>query len=122
MARIAILVVLALVLPAWTQFGENILRFADNNTETADKAADGVADQRAARDMDIGRFYIGQRNYTAALNRFKIVVTHFPASRCVEEALARLAESYLALGIASEAQAAVAVLAASSRTVIGPPK
>jgi hypothetical protein len=51
MARIAILAVLTLVFPAWTQPGENMLRFADNNTEVADNAANGAADQRAARDM-----------------------------------------------------------------------
>jgi outer membrane protein assembly factor BamD len=110
MARIAILAVLTLVFPAWTQPGENMLRFADNNTEIADNAANGAADQRAARDMDVGRHYIGQRYYAAALNRFKIVVTQFPTSRHVEEALACLTETYLALGIASQAQTAVAVL------------
>jgi hypothetical protein len=70
MARIAILAVLTLVLPAWTQPVEDMLRVADNNTETADKAANEVADQRPARDMDVGRHLIGQRNYTGALNRF----------------------------------------------------
>jgi outer membrane protein assembly factor BamD len=110
MARIAILAVLTLVLPAWTQPVEDMLRVADNNTETADKAANEVADQRAARDMDVGRHLIGQRNYNGALNRFAVVVTQFPTSRDVEEALARLTEAYLALGIASRAQTAVAVL------------
>jgi len=110
MARIAILAVLTLALPAWTQPGENMLRFADNTTTTTDKAANGVADQSGERDMDIGRHLIDQRNYIGALNRFAVVVTHFPASRHVEESLARLTEVYLAIGIASQAQTAVAVL------------
>ncbi len=109
MARIAILAVLALVLPGWTQLGENMLRFVDN-TETAEKVVDGVADHHAGKDMDIGRYDIGKRNYVGALYRFKIVVTQFQTSRHVEEALARLTEVNLALGIASEAQNAAAVL------------
>jgi outer membrane protein assembly factor BamD len=60
--------------------------------------------------MDVVRYYIGKRNYTAALNRLKGVVIEFPTSSYVEESLARLTESYLALGIASEAATAAAVL------------
>lgn len=109
MARIAIWAFLALVLPAWTPVRENILRFADN-TETAEKVVDGVAYTQADKEMEVGRYYVGKRSYVAAVNRFKIVVTQFKTSRHVEEALARLTETYLALGVASEAQTAVAVL------------
>jgi outer membrane protein assembly factor BamD len=61
--------------------------------------------------MDIGRHYFGDREFLAALNRLKIVVTQFQASRHVEEALALLTDAYLALGNDSEAQTAAAVLA-----------
>jgi TolA-binding protein len=64
----------------------------------------------AERDMNIGRYNIGKRNYTGAINRFKTVITQYPTSANAEEALARLAESYLSLGITAEAQCAVAVL------------
>jgi outer membrane protein assembly factor BamD len=107
------LTLLALSLPGWTHWGENILWFAANSesaSESADNAADDRANQLASKQMEVARWYIGKRDYTAALNRLKIVVTIFSTSRYVEEALAHLAESYLALGLASEARTAVAVL------------
>jgi outer membrane protein assembly factor BamD len=108
MTRIAISAVLILLLPGWTQPTDNVLRFADS-TETAEKAADGI-DQQAGKEMHVGRAEIDKRNYIGALNRFKTVVTRFQTSRHVEEAWVRLTEIYLALGIPSEAQTAVAVL------------
>lgn len=67
-------------------------------------------DQLAGKEMDIGRFYLKQNNYTAAVNRFKVVVQVFQQTRHVEEALSRLVECYMALGIPSEAQTAAAIL------------
>jgi outer membrane protein assembly factor BamD len=75
------------------------------------KAKIAVAkDQLAAKEMEVGRFYLTQRNYTAAINRFRNVVAKYQTTRHVEEALERLTEGYLALGIAGEAQTAAAVL------------
>ena len=51
-----------------------------------------------------------RRDFTGAINRFKIVVTHYQTTRHVEEALMRLTEAYMALGIVNEAQTAAAVL------------
>jgi len=84
------------------------------NTEyaaTAKKKIEVARDQLAGKEMIIGRYYLEQRNYTGAINRFKIVVTQYQTTRQVEEALYRLAEAYMALGIVSEAQTAAAVLA-----------
>jgi len=67
-------------------------------------------DQLAAREMMVGRYYINKRDYTGAINRFKVVVTQYQTTRHVEEALMRLTESYMALGIVHEAQTAAAVL------------
>ena len=67
-------------------------------------------DQLAAKEMEIGRFYLSKRNYTAAINRFRTVVSKYQRTRHVEEALERLAEAYMALGIVTEAQTAAAVL------------
>jgi outer membrane protein assembly factor BamD len=67
-------------------------------------------DQLANKEMSVGRYYLDRRNYTAAINRFKIVVTKYQKTRHVEEALMRLAECYMALGIVQEAQTAAAVL------------
>jgi outer membrane protein assembly factor BamD len=67
-------------------------------------------DTLAASEMSVGRYYLSKRNYLAAINRFKTVVTNHQTTRQVEEALERLAECYMALGIKSEAQNAAAVL------------
>jgi outer membrane protein assembly factor BamD len=67
-------------------------------------------DQLAGKEMEIGRFYLKERNYIGAINRFKTVVTQHQTTRHVEEALARLAEAYLSMGIVGEAQTAAAVL------------
>jgi len=67
-------------------------------------------DQLAGKEMQIGRYYQERREYIAAIRRFRGVVENYPNTRHVEEALARLVECYLAMGIASEAQTAAAVL------------
>jgi outer membrane protein assembly factor BamD len=122
MVRMATLALLPLVLANWTPPDGNIYRFSD--TAEVSETAVGASDQDAAKELAIGRFYIGKRDYLGAINRFKVVLTHYPASSYVEEALVRLAESYLALvseppmgtkssnpeSLASEAQTAVAVL------------
>ena len=53
---------------------------------------------------------MARHDYTAAINRFKTVVTRYQTTRHVEEALARLTEAYMAIGIVGEAQTAAAVL------------
>jgi outer membrane protein assembly factor BamD len=67
-------------------------------------------DQLAGREMVVGRFYLGKRNFPAAINRFREVVSRYQTTRHVEEALMRLSEAYLALGVTNEAQTAAAVL------------
>lgn len=67
-------------------------------------------DQLAGREMMVGRYYLERRQYAGAINRFRTVVSQFQTTRHVEEALARLVESYMALGIVNEAQTAAAVL------------
>ena len=67
-------------------------------------------DQIAGKEMLVGRYYQERREYLASINRFRRVVEEFQSTRHIEEALARLAESYYALGLANEAQTATAVL------------
>jgi outer membrane protein assembly factor BamD len=67
-------------------------------------------DQLAGKEMQVGRYYLEQRNYLAAIGRFQVVVSEYENTRHVEEALERLTEAYLSLGITSEAQTAAAVL------------
>lgn len=69
-----------------------------------------VRDQLAGKEMTIGRYYLERRNFTAAINRFREVVAKYQTTRHVEEALMRLTEAYMALGITAEAQTAGAVL------------
>jgi outer membrane protein assembly factor BamD len=67
-------------------------------------------DQLAGKEMQIGRYYLDKKDYTGAINRFKVVVTRYQTTRHVEEALMRLTEAYMSLGIVVEAQTAAAVL------------
>jgi outer membrane protein assembly factor BamD len=76
----------------------------------ARKKMELARDQLAAKEMDIGRFNQKDKNFTGAINRFKVVVTQYQTTRHVEEALFRLAECYMMLGIVPEAQTAAAVL------------
>jgi outer membrane protein assembly factor BamD len=67
-------------------------------------------DQLAGKEMMVGRYYLNQHNYTAAINRFREVLAKYQTTRHAEEALLRLTEAYLALGVTNEAQTAAAVL------------
>ena len=67
-------------------------------------------DQLAGQHMEVGRYYLERRNFTAAINRFREVVAKYQTTRHVEEALQRLTEAYMSLGITGEAQTAAAVL------------
>ena len=67
-------------------------------------------DQLAGHEMNVGRYYLQRKNYTAAINRFREVLFKYQNTRESEEALERLTEAYLAMGIVDEAQTAAAVL------------
>jgi len=67
-------------------------------------------DQLAGKEMQVGRYYLERREYLAAIKRFRYVVENYSNTRHIEEALARLVEAYYAMGLASEAQTAAAVL------------
>jgi outer membrane protein assembly factor BamD len=77
---------------------------------SAQKKIGMARDQLAGKEMDVGRFYMNKRDFIGAINRFKVVVTQYQTTRHVEEALMRLTEAYVALGIIDEAQTAAAVL------------
>lgn len=71
---------------------------------------DLARDHLAGKDMSIGRYYEDQEQYLAAINRFRSVVENYQTTSHIPEALERLTECYLALGVNDEAQAAAAVL------------
>lgn len=76
----------------------------------AKKKIQVASDQLAGKELEIGRFYLQKRNYSGAINRFRTVVSRYQTTRHVEEALERLTEAYMAMGIVNEAQTAAAVL------------
>jgi outer membrane protein assembly factor BamD len=83
------------------------------NTEYARDARlklDLTFDHLAGKEMYVGRFYLKQNKHIAAINRFKKVITDYQTTSHVPEALHRLVEAYLELGIVDEARAAAAVL------------
>jgi outer membrane protein assembly factor BamD len=82
-------------------------------SEYADSAIlkfDLAFDHLAAKEMEIGRYYLKRGNYTASINRFRVVVQDFQTTTHTAEALHRLVEAYLALGLTDEAQTAGAIL------------
>lgn len=90
---------------------EIVDRYPDSEyADDAKKKIIVARDQLAGKDMQIGRYYLERREYIAAINRFKSVVTNYQDTRHVEEALERLTEANLSLGLASEAQTAAAIL------------
>ncbi len=96
---------------AYEGFTEVIRRFPDSEyAHDSLYKLDLTRDHLAAKEMDIGRWYEGQGNYIAAVNRFKTVVDRFQTTSHVPEALERLVECYLELGLKPEAQKSAAVL------------
>jgi outer membrane protein assembly factor BamD len=91
---------------------EEVIRKYPNSeyANSAKKKIEVGRDQLAAKEMSVGRYYMDRKDFTAAINRFKMVVTQYQTTRHVEEALLRLTEAYMALGIVGEAQTAAAVL------------
>lgn len=67
-------------------------------------------DHLAAKEMEIGRYYLKRGHYAASVNRFRVVVEEFQTTTQTPEALMRLVEAYLALGLNDEAQTAGAIL------------
>lgn len=67
-------------------------------------------DHLAAKEMEVGRYYLRRHQYSAAINRFRVVVEDFQTTTHTAEALHRLVEAYLSLGLTAEAQTAGAIL------------
>ncbi|MBX9726944.1 MAG: outer membrane protein assembly factor BamD [Rickettsiales bacterium] len=67
-------------------------------------------DHLAGKEMEIGRYYLKRQDYGAAINRFKYVIDHYQTTSHTSEALHRLVEAYLRLGVVPEAKKYAAVL------------
>ncbi|AWK87528.1 outer membrane protein assembly factor BamD [Azospirillum thermophilum] len=90
---------------------EVVRRFPDTEyARDAKLKIDLTNDHLAGKEMEVGRFYLRQGQYPAAINRFRVVVENYQTTSHVPEALHRLVECYLALGVTDEAKTAAAVL------------
>jgi len=67
-------------------------------------------DHLAAKEMEVGRYYLRKKHFSSAVNRFRVVVEDFQTTTHTAEALHRLVEAYLSLGLTDEAQTAGAIL------------
>ena len=73
---------------AITALEEVVRKYPTSEYANAAKAKlEGARDQLAGKEMDVGRYYMEKRDFTAAINRFKTVVTQYQTTRHVEEAL-----------------------------------
>lgn len=92
-------------------FDELVRRWPTSEyAEPAKRRASVARDQLAGKEMQVGRYYLQRKDYTGAINRFRVVVSQYQQTRHIEEALHRLVEAYLSLGIVGEAQTAAAIL------------
>jgi outer membrane protein assembly factor BamD len=90
---------------------ELIRRFPESDySQDAELKVDLIRDHLAGKEMEIGRYYQRREFWLASINRFQTVVEQYQTTTHVSEALHRLTESYLALGMTDEAQASAAVL------------
>lgn len=96
---------------ALNSFYELTRRFpASEYASDARLKIDLTLDHMAGKEMEIGRYYLTRRDYVAAINRFRTVIENYQTTTHTPEALERLTEAYLSLGIKTEAQTAAAIL------------
>lgn len=90
---------------------EVIARYPSSDyARDAELKVDMVQDQLAGKEMEVGRYYLNRSEHLAAINRFKRVITDYQTTSHVPEALHRLVESYLSIGLTGQAQQTAAVL------------
>jgi outer membrane protein assembly factor BamD len=96
---------------AYGAFNEVVERYPQSEYVEDSRTKMRIAlDQLAGKEMLTGRYYLERREYLAAINRFRKVAESFQTTRHIEEALYRLTEAYMSLGVVPEAQTAAAVL------------
>ena len=95
-------------------FGELVRRYPESRyAADARIKLDLINDHLAGKEMEVGRFYQRSGKWIAAATRFRTVIDRYETTSHTPEALHRLVETYLALGIPQEAQKAAAVLGAN---------
>ena len=84
-----------------------IERYPDSEyAKSAQMKFELALDHLAGKEMEVGRYYLSRGHYTAAINRFRVVVEDYQTTTHTPEALHRLVEAYLSLGLDNEAQTA----------------
>lgn len=85
------------------QFNEVIKRFPKSDyARDSQQKIIFINSNKAAKHMDIGRFYLKEKKYTAALNRFKIIIENYSETKFTPEALHRMVETYYEMGMLDE--------------------
>ena len=101
----------AMTKEALKAFDTIITRFPNSEyTRDAKLKRDLTLDHLAGKEMEIGRYYLNRNQINAAINRFRTVVKDYQTTTHVPEALHRLVEAYLTLGLGTEAKRVAAVL------------
>ena len=96
---------------AMQSFDALLTRFPESRyARDARLKRDLTLDHLAGKEMEIGRYYQGQKKHNAAINRFRTVIREYDTTTHTPEALHRMVESYLALGLVEEATRVAAVL------------
>ncbi len=100
-----------ITLQALDALSEVIRRYPDNQYgRDAQLKKDLVVDHLAGKEMEIGRFYLERRQFVGAMNRFQKVINEYQTTNHIEEALYRMVEANLSLGLNDEAKKYAAVL------------
>jgi outer membrane protein assembly factor BamD len=95
-------------------FGELVRRYPETRyASDARLKIDLLRDHLAGKEMEVGRFYQRRGQWLASVTRFRTVIDDYQTTTHTPEALMRLTESYLALGVPEEAKKAAAVLGAN---------
>lgn len=96
---------------ALQELREVVRRYPDSDfARDAQLKIDLTNDHLAAKEMEVGRYYLKRGHYSAAINRFRVVIEDYQTTNQTPEALHRIVEANLALGLEQEAVDAAAVL------------
>ena len=96
---------------AFGAFLQLMVLFPDTEyAKDADAKLNLILDHMAGQEMSIGRYYLRNKNYLSALNRFNVVVKEYPKTPQIEEALYRQVEIYTIIGMKNQAQKSFKVL------------
>lgn len=96
---------------ALTELTEVVRRYPGTDyARDAQLKLDLTNNHLAGKEMEIGRYYLKRGHYMAAINRFRVVLEKYQTTSQTPEALHRLVEAYLSMGLNQEAQTVAAVL------------